>query len=121
MITKVNTKKELHDATMDDDGETYSTPFEYQVMGDVELYGADEWRCGRVVWQTTTEWRDCVNREQRLMDEEFAVHSEFSERETVDLLQDESEACDWFEFELEDEDGDSVICPDVVEEIQSLV
>ena len=121
MINKINTRKELHDATMDDDGESYSTTFEYQVVGDVELYGKDEWRVGKVLWETTPEWQDAVCREQRLADEEFSIASEFSSRESVELLQDESEACHWFEFSLQDENGEEVTDPYFIEEIQELV
>ena len=34
--------KKIHAPTMDDDGENYFSTFEYQELGDEELYGSDE-------------------------------------------------------------------------------
>ena len=85
---------------MADCGTEYFSTYEYRVEGDVELYGDDVWRTGRIVWNTTDEWKA----------EEERVKSELNEKPDArvyyGLLDDESMACNWDEFEVQDENGD---------------
>lgn len=90
--------QKIRDAVMADCGTEYFSTFEYRVEGDAELYGADEWRVGKIVWNTTAAWKA----------EEERVKSEMEESLYVDtgLLDDESMACDWDDCEFLDENGD---------------
>jgi hypothetical protein len=92
--------QKIRDAVMDDCGTQYFTIFEYRVEGDVELYGEDEWRTGKIIWNTTDAWKA----------EEERVKSELEEdpnaRVDPGLLDDQSMACDWDEYEVQDENGD---------------
>jgi hypothetical protein len=83
MTTQIEIKpaQKISDAVMDDCGKKYFTTFKYRLDGDVDLYGSEEWRTGRVVWATTESWSES-NQE------------------------DESLACEWDEFEVQDESGE---------------
>jgi len=97
---EINPEQKINDPVMADCGTEYFSTFQYRVDGDVELYGAEEWRTGKIIWNTTDAWKA----------EDQRVQSEL--RETPDapvysgLLDDQSNACDWDEFEIQDENGD---------------
>ena len=81
-------------------GNEYFSTYKYRVEGDVEIYGDNEWRTGKIIWNTTEAWKA----------EEERVQSELQEdpdaRVDTGLLDDESMACDWGDFEIQDENGD---------------
>lgn len=97
---EIKPAQKIRDAVMADCGTEYFTTFEYRVEGDVELYGDDEWRTGKIIWNTTDAWKA----------EKERVKSELEEdpdaRVDTGLLDDESMACDWDEYEIQDENGD---------------
>lgn len=94
--------QKIQDPVMDDCGTEYFATFEYRVEGDVDLYGDDEWRMGKIVWLTTDAWKS----------EEERVRLELEEnpdaRVDPGLLDDESMACDWDQFEVQDENGEAL-------------
>ena len=77
---EINKAQKIQDARMDDSGDSYFSTYQYRVEGDIELYGDDEWRTGKIIWET----REGFNGG------------------------DESEACDWGDFEINDEYGVTV-------------
>jgi hypothetical protein len=97
---EIKPAQKIRDAVMADCGTKYFSTFEYRVDGDVELYGDDEWRTGKIIWNTTEAWKS----------EEDRVKSELEEdpdaRIDTGLLDDQSMACDWDKFQIQDENGD---------------
>ena len=104
---KINTNQNIHAPAMDDDGENYFANFEYQELGDEELYGADEWRIGKIVWPTTPAWKSDLE-DMRIALEDAPQDGWDFDSSQWDLLDDESNACDWDEPEIFDEDGELV-------------
>ena len=83
---EIKPSQKICDAVMADCGTEYFTFFRYRVEGDAEIYGHDAWRTGKIVWTITDEQK----------------------------TEDESLACDWDEYEIQDENGD--IMPEAVAE-----
>ena len=92
---------------MDDDGENYFTNFEYQELEDAEFYGNDEWRIGKITWPTTPEWQADLE-EMRIALGETPQDGWDFDLPQEDLLDDESNACEWDKPEIFDEDGELV-------------
>ena len=99
--------KKIHAPTMDDDGENYFSTFEYQELGDQELYGADEWRTGRIVWPISQDFKSDMEDMQKALADDPQDGWDFDSSQW-DLLEDESQACDWDELEVFNEDGELV-------------
>ena len=74
---EINKAQKIQDPRMDDSGDFYFSTFQYRVEGDIELYGDDEWRTGKIIWETIEGFNG----------------------------EDESEACDWDDCEINDEYG----------------
>jgi hypothetical protein len=94
---EINLEQKIQDALMDDSGEFYFSTFEYRLEGDDELYGDDFRRDGKIIYSLTEAWKA----------EQARVKAEYEEDpdQVIDygLLDDESMACDWEEFEVQDE------------------
>ena len=99
---EINKNQQIPDPSMADSGRYYFSTYEYRVDGDVDLYGTNEWRSGKIIWSTTDAWKD----------EEERVKNEQSENPYAEIdygfLGDESMACDWSDYELQDEDGATI-------------
>jgi len=104
---KINNTQNIYAPAMDDDGENYFTTFEYRETGDLELYGADEWRVGKVLWPTTPAWKADMEDLQIAISGDPQDGWDFDSSQW-DLLDDESNACDWSDLEVFDEDGELV-------------
>lgn len=111
---EINPAQKIRDAVMTDCGTQYFATFEYRVEGDAELYGNDAWRTGKIVWTTTDAWKA----------EEERVKSELEEdpdaRVDTGLLDDESMACNWDDYEVQDENGD-IMPESAAKEVASLL
>jgi hypothetical protein len=97
---EIKPDQKIRDAVMSDCGTEYFSTFEYRVDGDVELYGDDEWRTGKIIWNTTDAWKAEKERVKSELDEDPYA------RVDTGLLDDESMACDWDKYEVRDENGD---------------
>lgn len=104
MNTKIEIKKnqKIQDPRMDDSGEFYFATFQYRDRADIELYGENEWRTGKIIWETTHEWKAEGERVEAQMKENPDARIEYG------ILDDESVACDWSEYEIQDENGVTV-------------
>lgn len=93
---EIKPAQKIRDAVMADCGTEYFSTFKYRFEGDVGLYGDDEWCTGKIIWNTTDAWKA----------EQERVKSELEEnpdtRVNTGLLDDESMACDWDEYEIQD-------------------
>lgn len=109
MNEKIELKEDqkIDDPRMSDCGEQYLTTFAYRLDGDSDLYGEDFWREGRIVWETTAEWKAAGERYEKGLAE--AEEQGLSPR-FVDLgiLDDEWCACLWDEFTVLDENGEEM-------------
>ena len=101
----INKNQKIDDARMDDSGEFYFTTFEFRFDGDEEICG-EEWREGYIKWDTTAEWKE----EAEAMEEHYrkAMEDWGSYEYKKVCLDDESVACDWDVFAVEDDNGNSV-------------
>jgi len=84
---EINLNQKIDDPRMDDSGAFYFGTFEYRLAGDKESYGEDEWRLGKITYDTTADW----DKAQCNMD-------------------DESYACDWDVYTVMDEDSAEMPC-----------
>ena len=104
MTIEINTSKKIPAATMSDCGTVYYAPFEYRLDGDVEIYGEDYWRTGRIVWDTTEAWKAESEAAAEFHREHPAAGYYGYQCQEVNL-EDESMACDWDEYEIQDDGG----------------
>jgi hypothetical protein len=97
---EIKPAQKILNAVMADCGTEFFSTFEYRIEGDAELYGDEEWRTGKIIWDTTDAWKA----------EEERVKSEMEEnpdaRVDTGLLEDESMACNWDKYEVQDENGE---------------
>jgi hypothetical protein len=107
---EINLNQKLADPIMADNGDEYHTTFEYRVDGDIKLYGADTWRRGKVVWTTTAEWNTARADYAQSLKEAEDEAGRLKYQPDTGILDDESRACDWDTYEVQDEDGN--IMPD---------
>lgn len=103
---EIKPSQKICDVVMADCGTEYFTFFRYRVEGDAEIYGDDAWRTGKIVWLTTDEWKTEAERVKRDLAEDPNARVDYG------ILDDESLACDWDEYEIKDENGD--IMPEAV-------
>ena len=102
----INLNQIIQPPIMADQGDHYFSTFQYREVGDVELYG-DQWREGRIIWETTAEWREEVARMRTYLEDDPRMGWDI-ESSKWPLLQDDSQACDWGEPEMIDEDREEI-------------
>lgn len=91
---------------MADCGTEYISIFEYRVEGDAELYGDDEWRIGKIIWNTTDDWKKAGEEYTQALEDATDENGRMTHQPDPGILDDESMACDWDEYEVQDENGD---------------
>jgi len=111
---EINKAQKIQDARMDDSGDFYFSTFQYRVEGDIKLYGDDEWRDGKIIWNTTDAWKAEGERVAAEMQENPDARIDYG------ILDDESVACDWDEYEIQDENGVTV-SESVAKEVSELL